>query len=82
VVYPNPVYKTLNIHFPETYKGNYSIELIDAVGKTFKLNSLNVSSGRSSTPIDISSLGVRPGIYLLKIQSTSGKNDVVKVVIE
>lgn len=82
VVYPNPVYKTLNIQFPETYKGYFQVELIDAVGQTYKLNSFNRAAGSASTSIDISRLALKPGIYLLRIKSDGGSNDIIKVVIQ
>lgn len=81
VIYPNPAHNSLNIQFPASYKGNFDLELIDPVGKVLKLNKTSINIG-GSTKIDLTNLQLKPGIYILKINSDKVKNDIQKVVIQ
>jgi hypothetical protein len=81
VVYPNPAHGSLNIQFPSTYKGNFDLELIDPVGEAFKLNKTQINSG-GSIRVDLTKLQLKPGVYILKINSDKGKNDIQKIVIQ
>lgn len=80
-VYPNPAHGSLNIQFPSSYKGNFDLELIDPVGKAFKLNKTQINSG-GSTKVDLTRLQLKPGVYIIKINSDKGKNDIQKIVIQ
>ncbi len=81
VVYPNPVSKTLNIRFPESYTGNYHVDIIDPIGKVFPLRTYMINSG-GSTSTDLSRFAFKPGIYLLRVKSESGKMETEKIVIQ
>ena len=79
VVYPNPVQKQFNIKFPGTYRGDFSLEIADQMGRIFNLSKTRIQPG-SNINIDISKFSLPPGIYFLKINSET-KNEEVKLII-
>jgi hypothetical protein len=80
-VHPNPVQNRFNVEFPATYKGNYTIQLVDVLGVKYDLAKVNLNGGGSNTEIDISKLVLKTGIYFLKVTSEDKRSDVIKLFV-
>ncbi|HEY8399860.1 MAG TPA: putative Ig domain-containing protein [Cytophagaceae bacterium] len=64
-IYPNPVDDIINI--TSEYKGTGSIYIIGQLGKVYARME-NIALG-SATSLDISSVGLQPGLYLIRVKS-------------
>ncbi len=80
-VYPNPLHKKFTIDFPTTYKGNYTIQIVDQLGKVNRIGQTNLKAGGTSMEVDISNLSLKAGIYFLRIISNSKKSEIIKLII-
>lgn len=81
-IYPNPIAnKNFNIQFPAKYKGAYAIQLVDMIGRKYDLGTTKLNGTGTDMKIDISGLSLKPGVYLLKINSNTAKADVIKLII-
>ncbi len=79
---PNPVQKRFNIQFPNKYEGNFTIQIVDLIGRTYQLGKIELNPGGANMEIDISKLFLKGGIYFLKITSENRKADVLKLLVE
>ena len=77
---PNPARKRFNIKFPYQYQGDYTIQIVDPLGKIYEIGKKKLIAGGSDMLIDISGFSIKPGIYFLSIQSNM-KKEVIKLVI-
>jgi hypothetical protein len=80
-VYPNPVSDVINVNFSLTASDDATITLTDLMGRivnTLTYNKLNSGLNKASIPTST----LPPGIYLLRLQSSSGYNTTQKVVVE
>jgi hypothetical protein len=80
-VYPNPLHNRFNIEFPSTYKGNFTIQIIDQLGKVYEVRQSKLKPGGTNMEVDISNLFLKAGIYSLRIQSDTRKTEVIKLII-
>jgi len=75
-VYPNPSDGQLTVEIPSTITGNYDILVFNSIGlKTMELKNL---SGTLPRTLDLRP--VKPGVYLVELQSTSTRL-VTRIVI-
>jgi hypothetical protein len=80
VIYPNPVKNQLNISFAEASNTNYKLQLFNDAGHIVyqeELKNIGIrlySFDRTTT--------IKPGIYLLKLISTTGNVIIRKIVFE
>ncbi len=80
-VNPNPIQKRFNIEFPKKYEGDFTIQIIDPLGKIYEIGKKRLKAGGSAISFDISSFSFKSGIYFLKIESDT-KTEVNKIVIQ
>ncbi|MEJ7685153.1 MAG: DNRLRE domain-containing protein [Segetibacter sp.] len=80
-VYPNPVHKRFNIQFPRQYQGNVTLQIADAVGKTFEIGKYPLKPGGTNIDVNVSNLSLKPGAYFLKINSEV-KTEVMKLIVQ
>ena len=80
-VYPNPAHKKFNVQFGNKYVGDVTLQIVDAVGKTFELGKRKLKPGGTILDVDITNLSLRAGVYFLKITSDT-KTELVKLVIQ
>jgi hypothetical protein len=80
VIYPNPVKNQLNISFAETNNTNYKLQLFNDAGHIVYQEQLKNVSIRSYSFNRTST--IKPGIYLLKLVSTTGNVIIKKIVFE
>ena len=80
-VSPNPLYKRLNIGIPAKYEGDFTFEIIDALGKTYEIGKKKLQTGGSEVSFDISGFSFNPGIYFLKVTSNT-KMEIIKLFIQ
>ncbi|WP_425423099.1 DUF7594 domain-containing protein [Segetibacter koreensis] len=80
-VYPNPTSKKFNIQFGRRYDGNITLQIVDALGKTFELGNRQLRPGETQIPVDISRLALPAGVYFLKISSDT-KTELIKLIIQ
>ena len=78
---PNPVHKKFDVEFPKTYEGDFTLQIIDPLGKVYGVGEKRLSRGGSNISIDISKFSFVPGVYFLKIQSDV-KTDVIKLLVQ
>ncbi|MEO6328759.1 MAG: DNRLRE domain-containing protein, partial [Ginsengibacter sp.] len=81
-LYPVPAHNKLNIEFPGKYQGIFTIEIVDLVGRTYKIGSPRLKPGGSNMEVNISKLSLNPGVYFLRIRSDAGKTEMIKMIIE
>lgn len=77
---PNPVQKNFNLHFPNSYKGEYTLQIADISGRVYQIGKIN-SNGGINMGIDISQLSLKAGTYFLKMTSESNKPEVFKLIV-
>ena len=80
-VYPNPAHRKFNIQFPANYKGNMTLQIVDAVGKTFEAGRYQLKQGGTNINVNISNLSLKPGVYFVKI-STDIKTELIKLIVQ
>lgn len=80
-VYPNPVHKKFTIQFPANYTGDVTLQIVDAVGKTFEIGKRKLKTARTVTEADITNLSLKAGVYFLKITSAA-KTELIKLVVQ
>jgi hypothetical protein len=80
-VYPNPVQKRFNIEFPAAYSGDYTIQIVDLLGRVYNIGKISLNGGGTNMQTDISKLYIDPGIYFLKVTSANKKSDLLKLII-
>lgn len=81
-IYPNPVQKTLNIHFPAKYTGSSTLQIADVTGRIYQVGKIQLQPGGSNRQVDISNLSLKPGFYFLRILSEARTTEVIKLVVE
>jgi hypothetical protein len=81
-IYPNPLHKRFNIQFPGTYRGNFTLQIVDQLGKIYEIGKYRSGEGRSNMEVDISNLLLKAGIYSLRIHSNNSKTEVIKLIIQ
>lgn len=79
-LYPNPLHDNFTLKFPKRYQGIYHLQLTDLLGRKYDLGKARLN-GATSLNINISKYSLKPGIYLLRINSNN-KEDVLKVMIQ
>ncbi|KAA6438570.1 DNRLRE domain-containing protein [Dyadobacter flavalbus] len=80
VVFPNPVKKQIRLKLSGRHEGDMAMKLIDRSGRSFAVKR---SIQQASTDvIDISNLSLKPGIYLLQIQSEQAVETIKVMVAE
>jgi hypothetical protein len=72
ILFPNPVSSILNINISSEINEDTKIVLMDVSGKIVKVFSKSILEGENSFKLPIYEFS--NGIYILKIQSNSGKN--------
>lgn len=80
-VYPNPVHKKFSIQFPAKYSEDVTLQIVDAVGKTFELGKRKLKPAGTVAEADITNLSLKPGVYFVKINSGT-KTDLIKLVVQ
>ena len=78
-VNPNPIQERFDIEFPKSYEGDFTIQIIDPLGKTYEIGKRRLRAGGSHMSVNISSLSFKSGIYFLKIGSGS-RTEVIKLI--
>ncbi|QRR00758.1 CBM96 family carbohydrate-binding protein [Dyadobacter sandarakinus] len=78
VIFPNPVRKAFRFKLSSKHEGDVSMRLIDQAGTVYDVQKLSPSAGHEV--VDITRAALKPGIYLLKIQSHAS-TEMVRVVI-
>ncbi|MEJ7680666.1 MAG: DNRLRE domain-containing protein [Segetibacter sp.] len=81
VIYPNPLQKQFNIRFPGTYNGDFNFTIADQMGRMYNLGKMRIQPGGSNINIDISKFSLRPGVYILKINSGT-KSEEMKFIVQ
>jgi len=77
----NPVAgRTIELQLNSLPKGIYSIQVIDASGKSFTTKSVNVQSERMSTSLPLNA-GVAKGMYVVSVRG-AGVTTNKRVVVE
>jgi hypothetical protein len=77
---PNPVTnRELTVSLGQTTNGAGIVRLLDMTGR--QMFSQEIGTGRSETTLNISSLNLRPGIYLISV-TANGQNATQRIVIQ
>jgi hypothetical protein len=79
-IYPNPVNRHIVIQFDEQQTGNYSLELVSAMGQVIERKQVQLS-GSSLTNLDLS-MKPASGIYFLRaVNVANNKAFLTKVIV-
>ncbi len=81
-IFPNPLHDKFTLQFPEKYQGVYHMQIVDMLGRRYDLGETRLNTGGSRMNINISKLALKPGVYFLKINSTTDKADILKLMIQ
>ncbi|KAA6438352.1 DNRLRE domain-containing protein [Dyadobacter flavalbus] len=79
-IFPNPAQKHVTIQIGNKHQENISLELINAAGISYPVNTKEELHAGSKVEADISGLSLSKGIYLLKVHS-SNTSEILKVLI-
>jgi hypothetical protein len=82
MVYPNPLHNKFNIKFPAIYKGHMTLQITDVSGRVYEIGKTRLRAGGSNMEVNLSRLGLKPGVYLLKFVYAERQTEVVKLLIE
>ncbi|WP_439581684.1 CBM96 family carbohydrate-binding protein [Dyadobacter bucti] len=82
IVFPNPIKHQFTVSLSPEHNGAISFEMVDAAGKSHFIPTPQNAKPGENAEIAISSLSLRTGIYLLKIESDSHKEAVRLVITE
>lgn len=79
-IYPNPVSDRFSLSFPAESPSTYQVSIIDPAGKQIMSRNVNSAAG---TPVSFSrsELGLKQGVYFVKVQSAAGVR-TLKLVVE
>jgi len=77
-VYPNPFEDNITVNLGAKQSGPIRITLIDGLGKVYYQVSKTQSITEST--INVSGKGLKPGVYFLKLNSSSTDGKVVKII--
>lgn len=77
---PNPVQKKFTIQFPNSYEGEYALQIVDVSGRVYQVGKINLKGG-TNMAIDISKLSLKAGTYFLKIIPHNKKSEVFKLSV-
>jgi hypothetical protein len=80
-VYPNPLSKKFFILFNSIYNGNVALQIVDMTGRVYEIERSSFVVRGSTMEVDVSKFNLKPGVYLLKINSKERKTEVVKLLI-
>ncbi len=81
-VYPNPVNNQLHFTFPDTYEGNYNLQIVDIAGRIYDLGRYNINASGYNVNADISRLSLRAGQYFIRISSEKQSTQVIKLIVK
>jgi hypothetical protein len=79
--YPNPVQGPLKLVFSDKYKGNCSLQILDAEGRSYDLGKYKIPAGGCTTEVDIKKLSLKPGFYYLKVVSETKAAELIKLIV-
>lgn len=69
VIYPNPANSELNVSFSAMNEGNYTVQVVDLVGKIIYSYNIKANQGLNEVLIDTDNLG--NGAYFVKVSDNS-----------
>jgi hypothetical protein len=78
-IYPNPTNDNITISFHAKSEGNYTISLIDIIGRTIREDAGKAVSGDNKLEFSLNTIA--KGIYIVELRS-GDSSDKVKLVIE
>lgn len=79
--YPNPIADELKLILPITVESNVQIQILDLQGKVYHQDIDQDSFRRERLSFDISQVDLKPGLYLLKVES-AGQSWTSKLIKE
>ncbi|GGB96493.1 ELWxxDGT repeat protein [Dyadobacter sediminis] len=79
-IYPNPVKKQFTVALSLQHAGPISFELISQSGKGYAVRATQDAKAGEKAEVNISSLTLNTGIYMLKIQSDAA-TEVIKMLV-
>jgi hypothetical protein len=82
IVYPNPLHNKFTIQFPYLDQGNIQLQLIDVAGRVYNIGKSNLRRSGTTLDVDVSALNLKTGVYILKINSATGKSESIKLLIQ
>ncbi|GGB92465.1 ELWxxDGT repeat protein [Dyadobacter sediminis] len=80
VIYPNPVKEQFTVSLSMQHVGPVSFELISQAGKSYAVRTAESARPGEKAEVNISSLTLSTGIYMLKIQSNAF-TEVIKMLV-
>jgi large repetitive protein len=81
-IYPVPFKDKITITFKEQVDGEVSVSLVGMEGREYFHNEGYVIDQEQPLQIDLSGSNIPRGVYLLKVQSTSGMQSKMRIVKE
>ncbi|WP_221393629.1 malectin domain-containing carbohydrate-binding protein [Dyadobacter sp. NIV53] len=70
-IYPNPAGKSFTVHIAKAHQGKVDLQLISLSGTTYQISHQKKAASASKVEMDVSSMQLPQGIYILKIQSAA-----------
>ncbi|MDQ3552721.1 MAG: T9SS type A sorting domain-containing protein, partial [Bacteroidota bacterium] len=62
--------------------GNIQLQLIDVAGRVYNIGKSNLRRAGTTLDVDVSGLNLKTGVYILKINSATGKSESIKLLIQ
>ena len=81
-LYPNPVNNKIHVAFPHTYKGNFNLQVMDILGRTYDLGKYNINKDGYEIDVNISKLSLKSGQYFIRILSDTQSTQTIKLIVQ
>lgn len=81
-IYPNPLRGAFTLELSAKYKGAVTLQLVTTAGQVYDLGKANVQSNGARLDLDVSKLGLAPGMHFLKVHAENGKAELFKLLLQ
>lgn len=81
-VYPNPLHNRFYIKFPSVYTGSATLQITDVNGRVYEVGKSRLRVGGTNMEVDLSRLGLKPGVYFLRMLYDERKTEMIKLLVE
>ncbi len=79
-IYPNPAGKRVNVYVSGCHSGKVNLQLVSMDSDVYQVSLVRTAEPASNVEVDISSIHLSKGIYIMRIQSAALK-EAIKVMI-
>ena len=79
-IYPNPAHNSVHVVFEADAESRCYIQVLDLLGRAIHTQQVQAQKGKNTFVLDLSSLSVSKGMYLVKVSSDDFKSKAVRMI--